>query len=389
MPIFRYKSYRENGKESSGTIEADGPKDAALKIKSLGLFPRDITSEALKPSRKPGLSALPFMTRQLATMLTTGVPLLEALRTLSDESSGRWSAVFMGLSDKVAQGASLSRAMEDYPSLFPEFMRSMVEAGEASGSLDASLSGIADFLEKQSSTNAKVRSAMIYPVIMASVGFIVLSFIFAFVMPKLVRIFEDTKSSLPLATKILIFVSNFFLGYWWLILGAAVAAVYALRKMKSSRRLAFDALLLRLPGKILQSLYCFRFAKTLALLLEGGLPMLKALELAGRSVGNEAVRENVEEGARKVAEGARLSSSLEGGGFPPVFLQLIQTGEKAGTLSDVLKKAASSYEEEFTRRLDRAVALIEPAMILLMGGIVGFIVFSVLLPIFELNRLIK
>jgi general secretion pathway protein F len=222
---------------------------------------------------------------------------------------------------------------------------------------------------------------------MVCVGFIVLSFLFTFVIPKIVRIFESSKSTLPFITVVLIGISNFFLHYWWAIAGVVIACIACFRKLGERRRDLIDKAKLKAPGGIVQSLYFMRFTRTLGFLLDGRLPVLKALELSAKAVGNSILEENIRKAVKKVAEGARLSASLEG--FPPVLLQLIATGEKGGTLSEVLNKAADSYEEEFGRKVQKALSLLEPSMILVMGLLVGFIVLAVLLPMFQLNQLVK
>jgi general secretion pathway protein F len=263
----------------------------------------------------------------------------------------------------------------------------MVAAGEQSGTLDRVLTRVADFLEKQASIQSKLRAAMVYPIFMACVGFIVMSFLFTFVVPKIVKIFENSKSALPFITVVLIKVSNLFVNYWWLIIIFGIAFVITIRRFRERHGRYLDALKLRLPGSVLQSLYFGRFARTLGFLLGGGLPMLRALELSAKSTGNVVIAEKIRAAAKSVAEGARLSASLEG--FPPVLLQLIATGEKSGSLVEVLNKTADSYEEDFERRVQKALALLEPSMILLMGLVVGFIVLAVLLPMFQLNQLVK
>jgi len=214
-----------------------------------------------------------------------------------------------------------------------------------------------------------------------------MSFLFTFVVPKIVKIFENSKSALPFITVVLIKISNLFVNYWWLLIILAVAFVAAMKRLRKRHGRYLDALKLKLPGNVLQSLYFGRFARTLGFLLGGGLPMLKSLELSAKSTGNIVIEERIRQAAKGVAEGARLSHSLEG--FPPVLLQLISTGEKSGSLVEVLGKTADSYEEDFERRVQKALALLEPSMILLMGIVVGFIVLAVLLPMFQLNQLVK
>jgi general secretion pathway protein F len=391
MPIFYYKGYKTDGSQAAGTLEADGIQDAIAAVKARGIYPRDVGTFEHKQTRwfsgKYDPALLPHITRQLSTLLSSGVPLIDALKSLSDENKGFWKGALVGIRENVSAGASLSRALEAHPGLFPEFYINMVAAGEQSGTLDKVLIRVADFLEKQASIQSKLRSAMIYPVFMAFVGFIVMSFLFTFVVPKIVKIFENSKSALPFITVVLIKVSNLFVNYWWLVIILAVGLVMAIRRLREKHGRYLDDLKLRLPGNVLQSLYFGRFARTLGFLLGGGLPMLRSLELSAKSTGNIVIGERIRQAAKSVAEGARLSASLEG--FPPVLLQLIATGEKSGSLAEVLNKTADSYEEDFERRVQRALALLEPSMILLMGLVVGFIVLAVLLPMFQLNQLVK
>lgn len=389
MPIFRYRGYRSGGSEAAGTIEADGLKDALSKVRELGFYPKTIERVSGKKRarlslRRDETGRLPEVTRQLSVLIRSGVPLVEALRALSEESKGYWKDTLVAVRERVMSGASLSRAMEDYEKTFPEFYRNMVQSGEASGTLDRVLERLSDFLEHQNEVREKVKAAMVYPIFMASVGIVVLSFIFTFVVPKIVKIFEDSHNALPLMTHILIWVSNAFVHYWWLLLAGAIGLLLGGRKLTEKKRALIDRALVRLP---FQGLYYSRFTRTLGFLLDGGLPMLRALELAGKSTGNAYLQRKVKEAEMKVSEGARLSSSLEG--LPPVLLQLIATGEKSGQLSDILGRAADAYDTEFDRKVQKALSLLEPSMILLMGVVVGFIVLAVLLPMFQLNQLIK
>jgi general secretion pathway protein F len=391
MPIFQYSGYRADGSEVAGTLEAHSLKDAVLRLRDSGLHPKDVQEAVYRSrlglSRRPDASLLPLTTRQLSTLLSSGVTLMEALNSISEENKGFWKNMLVNIKERVAAGASLSMALDEYGKIFPEFYINMVAAGEAAGNLDKILGRLADFLEAQSSLKSKVRASMVYPAIMICVGFVVLSFLFVFVIPKITKIFKDTENALPFITVVLITVSDIFQKYWWLLIGILSAAVFGLKRLRERKRLFVDGLILRFPGNVLQSLYFSRFARTLGSLLEGGLPVLKALELAAKSIGNKVLEMKVLDAAGRVAEGARLSASLEG--FPPVLLQLMTTGERSGRLVEILKSAADSYEEEFSRKVQKALSLLEPAMILLMGLIVGLIVLAVLLPIFQLNQLIK
>jgi len=391
LPIFRYRGYKRDGLRVSGTIEAGGLKDAVSAVRNLEVFPKEVAEYVSDERRflfgKKYGEALPTVARQLSTLLVSGVPVVEALKTLSEESTGYWKSLLIDVREKVSAGAGLSRALESYTEIFPESFVTMVSAGEQSGTLDKVLDRLAGFLEKQASTKAQVKIAMIYPMMMICVGFIVMSFLFTFVIPKIVKIFEDTKSALPLITVVLITISNFFVHYWWLLACAAAALAAGIRKVYRTRRDLIDRAMLRLPGDVVQSLYYTRFSRTLGFLLEGGLPMLRALDLSAKAIGNSVYEKKVRDAVKRVAEGSSLSSSLEG--FPPVLLQLIATGEKSGRIVEVLNKAADSYEDVFGRSVKKALSLLEPAMILAMGFVVSFIVLAVLLPMFQLNQLVK
>ena len=391
MPIFKYKGYTSSGDDVTGSVEASGYNDAVGRVRAEGIFPVTVAESGVPIKRgllrRTDESFLPSMTRQLSVLLSSGVPLIEALQSLSSESKGFYMEMLIAVRERVSGGASLSKALEDFSDIFPEFYTNMVHSGEESGALDKVLLRLADFLERRSAVRAKVRSAMIYPVLMMGVSFIVLSFLFTFVIPKIVKIFSDTKAALPLATVVLIFVSNIFVRYWWLIIGAVIVAAASIRRFVSKNRVLADSLVLRLPGGVVQTLYYSRFARTLGFLLDGGLPMLKSLGLSAGSMGNKALEAAVTRAGQRVAEGQRLSSALEG--FPPIFVQLVATGEKSGRLPEILGRAAESYEEEFNRKVNKTVSLFEPAMILTMGLVVLFIVLAVLLPMFQLNQLVK
>lgn len=391
MPIFQYSGYRTDGSEVAGTIEANSQKDAVLRLRESGLFPKKVRETVYGGKsglfRRTDVNFLPSVTRQLSTLLSSGVTLMEALNAIADENSGFWKNLLVSIKEKVAAGASFSKVLEEYNSIFPEFYVNMVAAGETSGTLDKVLGRLADFLETQSNLKAKVQTSMVYPVFMICVGFIVLSFLFTFVIPKITKIFKDTESALPFLTVALIWISDIFQHYWWILIGMLLGGIIGLKKVKEKNRLLIDQMVMRVPGKIIQSLYFARFTRTLGFLLEGGLPVLRALELSAKAIGNAMLQNRVIDAAQKVAEGSRLSAALEG--FPPVLLQLISTGERSGQLVGILQNAADSYEEEFSRRVQKALAFLEPAMILAMGVLVGLIVLAVLLPIFQLNQLIK
>ena len=374
-----------------GTLEAPGLRDAIAQVKAKKILPVDVLESSGRKKRgwlrKRDESFLPNFTRQLSILVSSGVPIMEALQSLSDEYSGHHREMLIDIKERLSGGASLYRTLQEYDSVFSDYYIHMIRAGEAGGALDEVLVKLADFLEQQAILRSKVRSSMVYPVLMTGVCIVVLSFLFTFVIPKILRIFADTKSTLPLATVVLLFISNLFMQYWWAMLGMMMIVFIYLKKYIVKNREKVDGLILKLPGNIVQTLYYARFARSMEILLSGGLPVLAALKLSAASIGNRAMETRVIQAGEKVVEGQTVASSLQG--FPPVFVRLVATGERSGKLPEALKKAASSYEEEFNRKVDRAVAIFEPSMIIVMSLIVGFIVLAVLLPIFQLNQLVR
>ncbi len=391
MPVFKYRGYKHDGSEAEGIIEADGQRDAALKIKAFGVFPKEIT-EAIFASKKTfsikhPQSLLPDITRSLSILLYSGVTLIEALGALAAEQKGQWKGILIDIKDRLSAGATLAKATQGYPAIFPDFYTGLVNAGERSGRLSEVLAKLADFLESQRAIKNKVQTALVYPLFMAFISIFILSFLFTFVVPKITKIFEGTSAALPLITVILIWISTAFQKFWWLLIFTAGGAVFFYRWLKKTRREKIDSFLLRLPFGILQSLYMSRFAMTMSFLLSGGISILGAMQSAAEATGNVALKNKIISAQNLVSQGARIANSLEG--FPPTILQMISTGEESGQLPETLKRAAAFYEADFDKKLSRAISLLEPALILFMGLMVGFIVLAVLLPIFELNQLIK
>lgn len=391
MPVFRYQGYNETGSEISGKIDAENLREAVIKIKDRGIFPGQIFEETLHKkgflSKGPSTSIRPEITRRLSTLLSSGVSLIDALNATSSEQRGIWRNILVDIKEKVAGGASLSKAMQSHPDVFPDFYTGMVSAGENSGELSNVLDKLAGFLETQMSIKGKIRTALVYPIFMGFVSIIVLSFLFIFVVPKVTRIFEDTSATLPTITVVLIWISTAFKNYWWLIILFLVSLTGIYRWIKKRKKDLIDLLLVKEPSGIMMNLYMLRFTITMSFLLYGGIPMLNTLRLTSKATGNLIMEKRIMSAYELVSQGARLSNSLEG--FPPTLLQIISTGERSGRLPEVLKRVAESYEGEFDRRLQRAINLLEPTLILTMGLIVGFIVLAVLLPIFELNQLIR
>lgn len=391
MPVFKYIGYNQEGSEINGIIEADGQKDAALKVKSKGIFPKEIIEDAAGKKRvilkKTLPLILPMITRSLSTLLSSGVPLVDSIASISAEQKGDWRNMLTDIRERLAGGSSLARAMQVYPSIFPDFYTGMVEAGENSGKLTDVLLKLADYLESETSIKNRVKTALIYPAFMTCVSILIVAFLFTFVIPKITSIFEGTSASLPFITIVLIWISDILKSFWWLLLGIIAGASFLFRKLKETKKEVIDSILLRDPSGILMGLYMLRFSMTMGFLLSGGLPILYAMQLSSKAIGNVVLENRIMAAQNLVSQGAKLSTSLEG--FPPTLLQIIATGEQTGTLPEVLKRTADSYEVEFDRKLQRAIGLLEPSIILLMGMVVLFIVLAVLLPIFDLNQVMQ
>ena len=403
MPTFHYKAYSATGASVSGTIEADSERQALAQLKGKGLLPReaheegaaDTVSTSFSFRRGVSTADLSLFTRQLATLVASSVPLYEAMGSLHEQQeSGILKQVLARVSARIAEGASLSRAFAAEPKVFGESYVSMVAAGEASGALDAVLERLADFLEEQEQVRSRVTSALAYPILMMLVGGGVMLFLLTMVIPKIVVIFEDSKAALPLITIALIKLSHFLRGWWWIQAGLAIASAPLYRKamLRDDLRLKRDALLLKLPlaGGMLQRLILSRFARVLGLLLSSGVPIIRALEITSEVLVNRVYRSFLQEVMEEVAQGGSLSGSLRKSPlFPPLLVHLAGVGEKGGALEAMLLKAGIAYEREFNSRLTRLMGLMEPLLVLAMGVAVGIVVMAVLLPIFEMNQLIK
>jgi general secretion pathway protein F len=403
MPTFRYKAYSSSGASVTGTLEADSERQALQQLKGKGLLPREVVEDGGAVGRAGSFSfrrgvptdELSLFTRRLATLVASSVPLFEAMGSLCEqEDPGLLRQALVRVKERIAEGASLSRALAADPDIFGESYVSMVAAGEAGGALDIVLERLADFLEEQEQVRSKVTSALAYPILMVLVGGGVMLFLLTVVIPRIVTIFEDSKAALPLITILLIKVSHFLQGYWWIPTALVIASVPLYRKAmtRDDMRLKRDDLLLRLPmiGGMVQRLILSRFARVLGLLLSSGVPIMRALEITGEVVVNRVYRSFLRGVMEEVAQGGTLSGSLKKSPlFPPLLVHLTSVGEKSGNLDGMLVKAGVAYEREFSTRLTRVMGLMEPLLVLAMGVAVGIVVLAVLLPIFELNQLIK
>ncbi|RNC68135.1 MAG: type II secretion system protein GspF [Desulfuromonadales bacterium] len=403
MPTFRYSAYTTGGRETAGTVEAESLKEARLRLKRDGLFPRELDpadETGAAPSRLifgkgTSLAELSLLTRRLATLIGSQVPVFEAISTLGEqEEPGELKKALGRVRERLAEGGSLSRALALEPRLFSESYVALVAAGEASGALDAVLERLALFLEEQRAIRNKVSAALAYPLLMTVVGGTVMLFLLAFVIPKIVAIFQDNRAALPLITIALIKASLFLRSFWWLLLALVAGAALLYRRLMRTEpfRLRRDRLILRLPlvGRLLRQLILSRFAKILGLLLASGVPVMRAMEITGEVAVNRVYRAALNGIAAELAEGGSLSKALRASGlFPPLLVHMVAVGEKGGTLEEMLAKAGHAFEREFETAIAGLMALLEPLLVLAMGAAVGLVVLAVLLPIFELNQLIR
>jgi len=387
MPVYTYKGYDKTGQLIGGVIEADSPSSVVSHLKQ-----KDILTFRVHKPRLAGnffkanpAKDLPRITRELANLLGAGVPIVETLTALSGDCGHYWNNVLVEIKDRISAGASLGRAMKSFNGLFPDYYCHMIAAGEESGKLADILKDLAGFLDMEASLKNKIKIVMIYPAVMFVAGIFIVGFILVFIIPRIASVFESANTALPLATRLLIGVSSILSHYWMVIFAAIIGAGYFLRWLTTKRRAMTDDFLFK-HFKVLRSLYLARFSRILAMLLDSGLPLINALESGAVSVGNLGFRNNIRESVQKVSSGASLSAALHG--FPNVFVQIIASCEKSGNLISGLRKASGVFEEDFKEKTEALMALLEPAVILVLGTIVAFIAFAVLLPMFSMEQLI-
>ena len=400
MPAFAYEALDRSGKTQRGVQQGDNARAVRASLRERGLSPLAVAPVAASAPGgrwRRGLSPaqLALLTRQLATLLKAGLPVDEALGALAEQNDdARSRTLVVALRARVMEGASLAGALADAPASFPEIYRASIAAGEQSGRLDQVLARLADYGEAREALNQKVWAALAYPLLLTVVALAIVSGLLAYVVPQIVGVFVQMHQALPWATRALIALSAFVKAWGWLLLLLVVLAVVAARLgLRVGRvRFAWHALLLRLPlfGRLTRAANTARCTRTLALLSASAVPLLDALQIAAQVIANLPMRQAVRHAAAKVREGASFSRSLgESGFFPPVALRLIASGERAGELERMLDEAANQQQRELDRWLTIMTAVLGPAVILLVGAMVLFIVLAILLPIFDLNQMVK
>jgi len=402
MGAFEYTAVDAGGKERKGILEGDTARQVRQLLRERQLLPLSVTEVAEREASRqtsftfrPTISAndLALVTRQLATLVQSALPLEEALLAVSEQTeSTRVKSVLIGVRSKVMEGHTLADGFADFPKAFPEIYRATVSAGEQSGHLDAVLERLADYTEGRQVLRQKIQHAMIYPVVLTLLALLIVSGMLVYVVPKVVGVFANTGRELPGLTVFLIALSDFMRDYGLVLLLALVAAGFAARRAlrQPGPRRWKDALLLRIPlvAKLVRGSNTARFTRTLSILTGSGVPVLEALRISAEVVTNVPMREAVEAAATRVREGAPIGKSLAVGGyFPPLCVHLISSGEASGELETMLTRAATNQEREMDGLIAALLGILEPALIVTMGIIVLVIVLAILLPIFELNQL--
>ena len=406
MRKFLYKARDRGRRMVDGRLEAETEQEALAKLGEMGYFPLSIEREEALPQGQ----ALPrslrlftrirrrdvtLLTRQLADLLESGLTLMRALDVLREHTENpRLREVLAELASQIRDGSSLSESLALFPRIFSPLYVSMVRSGEVGGMLEGVLARLADFSEKEEEVYVKVRSALAYPALILFVGMGTVAVLLIFVIPKLVSLFQEVGQTLPLPTRILIELSRWLTGYWWLALLIAVFGVFLVRRGTRSPggRLAIDRTKLHLPvwGSLIKKVEIARFARSLATLLSHGVPILQAMQVVVQATRNELLRGELQQIGEQLKGGGTLSHGMGRARlFPALVSQMVAVGEEAGTLARSLFKIADTYERETDRVIRLMTSLVEPVMILIVGALVGFIVISMLLPIFQIDLLAR
>lgn len=411
MPVYQYRGYKADGASATGIVDAESPKVARLKLRKDGVFPTEMAEqEGAKAivarsgsgpvagvGRSPALSVndVALMTRQMATLLVAGLPLVDALGVLMDQTEKKSvKGLLADIREAIRGGASYSAVLERYPRDFSPIYVHMVRAGESSGALDQILYRLAEFLDKQLALKNKVTNAILYPAIMLVVGTLVLFFLVTFVVPKITAVFAHSKQALPWPTLVLMEVSHFCSDYWMVLLAMALAGTWGTRRFMRTEtgHVMADRWLLKLPliGQVARMVSISRLASTLATMLSSGVQLLDALDVSKRVMNNRILEQAVEEARQNIREGETIAEPLKRSGeFPPLVTHMIAVGEKSGEMEEMLRRIGQIYDGEVDRVITRFTSLLEPVMIVVMGVIVLFIVVAILLPIFEMGQMVR
>ncbi|MBN2297411.1 MAG: type II secretion system inner membrane protein GspF [Deltaproteobacteria bacterium] len=407
MALYNWSGYTEKGKTAQGMMDASSLREAKLKLRSQGVFVSTITEEMSAPTQsvrdlsikrffdRVRLEDITVMTRQLSTLVGAAIPLVDSLSALYEQTeSPGMKRTIAKVRDSVNEGMSFADALTQHKRIFPELYINMVRSGEVSGALDVVLVRLAEFMEGQHRLRSKVGAALVYPIVLFFVSMVVLLFLLTSVVPRVVSMFDNMNQVLPLPTRILIGVSDFLSAAWWLIIIIAVACFYFMMKWKKTEKgaMKYDRIRMRMPvyGSIYKKISVARFARTLGTLLSSGVPIIDSMRIVKTVVLNKVMEACIEESISEVMDGSSIAAPLRKSGvFPPIITHMIATGEKSGTLEEMLIKAAQAYEEDVETSVAGLTSILEPLMIVIMGLMVGSIVLAILLPMLEMSTIVR
>ena len=398
MGAYQYQALKKSGSPAKGVIEADSERHARQLLREQGMIPTVVYSikkpSTTKQKSKLSANALSLFTCQLATLLAAGIPVEESLRGVSEQTEkDKTRQLVIGVRSKVLEGYSLAQALGEYPNAFPELYRATVGAGEQTGRLDIVLEKLAEYTEKQQSTRQKVQQALIYPTLMILISISIISFLLAFVVPKIVEVFSTGGQTLPMMTEILIGMSIFVKNYGLYLLAGFIVTLIAFKKsLKNAKfRYKWHQTLLKIPiaSFLIRSVNVARYVHTFSILFAAGVSVLETMRVSASLVGNLVMRDAFDGATTRVREGTPIHQALKDSRFlTPMAVHLIASGEKSGQLSSMMERSAVHLDNEVGRIIDTALTLLEPVIILMMGGVVLFIVLATLLPIFSMEQLV-
>lgn len=405
MAVYEYKALSPDGKTVTGIIDADSPKVARQKLRKQGIFPTDVYEgkgeKSINLSRdfdfkkyvtRVKQEDVAILTRQLATMVGAGVPLIESLSAVTGQlENEKLKLVMTEVREKVNGGAALADALRAHPVIFGDLFINMVAAGEQSGAIDKVLLQLADYSEAQMELRGKVVGALTYPLIMVVVSSGLIGLLFVFVIPKITRIFQGMKITLPITTRMLIATSNFVVNYWYLVIIGLILSIWGIRRYVNTPQgsLMYDKYALRAPifGRLLRMVALSRFSHTLGTLLKSGVPLLNAMKIVRNIVNNQVIATAIDEARDSIQEGHSIAEPLKRSGeFPALATHMIAIGERSGQLEAMLFKVSEAYEQQVDRMVSTMTTLLQPVMIVIMGGIVFFIALSILLPMLQITQ---
>jgi general secretion pathway protein F len=398
MNSYQYQALKKSGQICKGTISAESERQARTLLREQDLIPTSIQPlkqrKSLLKKIKISASDLSLLTRQLATLISAGIPIDLALRGVAEQSDKQnVKQLLLGVCAKVTEGYALAHAMGNYPASFPELYRSTVGAGEQTGKLDVVLTKLADYTETQQATQQKIQQALIYPTLMIIVSTLIISFLLSFVVPKIIEVFKSSGQELPYMTQFLITISSFIQNYGLYLLILALCSGFGLRYALNypNFKQNLHKFLLSLPGikYLITTVNTARYIHTFSILFASGVSILETMRVSASLVNNIIIKQSLERAAIRVKEGTSINIALqETTFFGAMAIHLISSGEKSGQLATMMERSALHLDHEVRRRIDLGLTLLEPFIILLMGGVVLFIVLATLLPIFSMDQLV-